>query len=138
MQNALLTRTLLTVALLVTLTACVSTRHTFINPSAERFAPVPEDSVWIITSEAELDTISYVRVAIIEASGSGGFTSRTEMLDAMRKRAGEIGANAILLPEIQEPNPGVQVAAAVLGVDTRRTGTVVAIRILGRREPSPP
>jgi hypothetical protein len=130
-------RTLVTASLLLALAACVTTRHTFVNPSAERFARVSADSVWIITSESELDTLSYVRVAIIEASGSGELTNRTEMLNAMRERAGEIGANAILLPEIREAGAGVQVAAAVLGVDTERTGTVVAIRILGRREPSP-
>jgi hypothetical protein len=58
------------------------------------------------------------------------------MLDAMRKKAGAIGANAILLPQINEPGAGAKVAAAIFGTGTQRKGNVVALRILGRKEPS--
>jgi hypothetical protein len=128
-------RPILLLILIAGLGACVTTRHTFINPSAERFPRVSPDSVYIVTAESELDTLNYVRVAIIEASGSTEMTNSTNMLNAMRKKAGEVGANAILLPEINEPGAGVRVAAAVLGVETERRGTVVAIRILGKRPP---
>jgi len=76
---------------------------------------VSPDSVVILTTEAELDTLEYARVAIIEATGSGEYTNQTDMLNAMRKRAGEIGANAILLPQINEPGAGAKVAAAIFG-----------------------
>ena len=112
---------------------CVTTRYTLVNPSAERYSAVSPDSVVILTTEAELDTLEYARVAIIEATGSGEYTNQTDMLNAMRKRAGEIGANAILLPQINEPGAGAKVAAALFGTGTQRKGNVVALRILGRK-----
>jgi len=121
--------------LLVTLcTACVTTRHTFLDPSAPRYDPVSPDSVRILTHESELDSLDYSRVAVIEATGSGEFTNQIGMLEAMRKKAGELGANAILLPQIEEPGAGAKVAAAVFGTGTQRKGSVVAIRIHGNRK----
>jgi hypothetical protein len=115
---------------------CITTRFTLVNPSAEPYAPVNADSVLILTDEAELDTLRYSRMAIIEATGSGEWTNQTDMLNAMRKKAGAIGANAILLPQINEPGAGAKVAAAIFGTGTQRKGNVVALRILGRKEPS--
>lgn len=127
-----LSGTLLTF-LLATSSACVTTRHTLLNPSAERYPPVAPEAVLILTDEAELDTLEYTRVAIIEATGSGEFTDQTDMLEAIRKRAAQLGANAVLLPQINEPGAGAKVAAAVLGTGTQRKGNAVAIRIHGRK-----
>jgi len=134
MQRIDVTRLATLLALLACSSACVTTRYTLINPSAERYASVPPDSVVILTDEAELDTLEYTRIAIIEATGSGEFTKQTDMINAMRKRAAEVGANAILLPRIDEPGAGAKVAAAVFGTGTERKGNVVAIRILGRKQ----
>ena len=111
--------------------ACVQAKSTFVDAAAPRHAPVPEDSVRIITTESELDTVQYVRVGIIEATRSGEFTSQTGMLNAMHRKAGEMGVNAIILPQISEPGAGAKVAAAIFGVGTQRKGNVIAIRILG-------
>jgi hypothetical protein len=127
---------LVILAIAAATSGCVSTRHTLVNPSAEPYAPVHADSVLILTDEAELDTLRYSRIAIIEATGSGEWTNQTDMLNAMRKKAGAIGANAILLPQINEPGAGAKVAAAIFGTGTQRKGNVVALRILGRKEPS--
>jgi hypothetical protein len=113
--------------------ACVSTKSTYINPSIAQYNPVPPDSVYIFTTEAELDTLEYVRIALIEAKGSGEWTSQTGMINAMRKKAGKLGANGILLPAINEPGAGAKVAGAIFGVGTERKGNVVAIRILGTK-----
>ena len=115
--------------LAVLCTACVATSHTWVDPSGPRFDPVPPDSVVIFTDEAELEGVEYTRLALIEATGSGEFTDQSGMLKAMRKKAGELGANAILLPKIEEPGAGAKVAAAFLGTGTQRKGNVVAIRI---------
>ena len=116
---------------------CVRTKYTLVNPSGQRYEPVPPENVVIVTDEAELDTLEYTRVAIIEATGSGEFTDQTDMLEAMRERAGKIGANAILLPQINEPGAGAKVAAAVFGTGTQRKGNVVALRILGPKKKAP-
>ncbi len=114
--------------------ACVSTKSIYTNPNMARYNPVPPDSVYIFTTEAELDTIEYVRIAMIEAKGSAGWTSQTGMINAMRKKAGKLGANGILLPAINEPGTGAKIAGAVLGVGINRRGNVVAIRILGTKK----
>lgn len=125
-------KNLVVVGLAATLAGCVTTRHTLIDPLAEPFPPCPPDSVRILTDASELDSLEYTRIAIIEATGSGELTDQSEMLEAMREKAGKLGANAILLPEIQEPGAGAKVAAAFFGTDTERKGTVIAIRITGR------
>jgi hypothetical protein len=122
---------ILLVMLAAMLTACVTTKHTLINPSAEQYPEVPPEAVRIIMSETELDTLEFVRIAIIEATGSGEFSDQTAMVEAMRKRAARLGANAILLPQIMEPGAGAKVAAAIFGTGTERKGSVVAIRVLG-------
>ncbi len=126
--------------LLLTLaaSACLTTRAVLVDPTAPRYAAVPPESVRIFTDQSELDTLEYVRVAIIEATGSGEFTSQTAMIEAMRKKAAELGANGVLLPRIEEPSAGAKVAAAVFGTDTERKGSVVAIRVLGPKQKAPP
>jgi hypothetical protein len=116
------------------ITACVTTRAVYLDPSAVRYNQVPPEAVRIFTTEAELDTIEYVRVAIIEASGSGEYTSQTGMIEAMRKKAGALGANGLLLPQINEPGAGAKVAGAIFGTGTERKGNAVAIRILGPKQ----
>lgn len=115
------------------LVGCVRTKAVMLNPSDVPLQPVAPSEVRIFTSESELDTLRYTRVAIIEATGSGEFTSQSGMMEAMRKKAATLGANAILLPAINEPGAGAKVAAAVLGTGTQRKGSVVAIRVLGRK-----
>lgn len=114
--------------------ACVSTKSVYVNPSMTQYNPVPADSVRIFTTETELDSLEYVRVAIIEATGNTDWTSQTGMLKAMRKKAGKLGANGILLPAISEPGAATKIAGAVLGIGSERKGNVIAIRILGTKK----
>ncbi len=119
--------------LLIIVTGCVSTKATYLNPSMAQYPPVSPDSVRIITSEAELDSLIYERIAIIEASGSGEYTNQIEMIEAMRKKAGKLGGNAVLLPQINEPSAGAKIAGALFGTGTERKGNAIAIRILGKK-----
>jgi hypothetical protein len=123
----------LLVAVAALVSACVGTRHVLIDPSAPRLAPIPADSVAIYGSEAELDSLRFVRVALIDASASGDFVDRVDMLEAMRKEAAKLGANGIIISGIEEPPPAARMAAAVFGVETERRGSVVAVRVLGRK-----
>lgn len=127
-----LARTVL-VAMIATLTACVGTNHVLIDPSAPKLPPISEDSVIIYGSESELDQMRFVRVALIDASATGDFTDRVDMLKAMRKEAAKLGANGIIVSNIEEPPPAARVAAAVFGVETERRGSVIAVRVLGRK-----
>jgi hypothetical protein len=116
---------------------CVSTKSVYLNPSGPKYNAVSPDSVVIFTSESELDTLEYVRVAMIEATGSGEYTSQTGMYSAIRKKAGSLGCNGVLLPQINEPGAGAKVAGAIFGTGTQRKGNAIAIRILGRKDTSP-
>lgn len=118
--------------------ACVSTSHVLIDPSAPRYAPVPPDSVVIYEHESELESLEYVRIALIDASASDDFSDRIDMLKAMRKEAGKLGANGILISDIEEPPALARMAATVLGAETERRGSVVALRVTGRKaDPQP-
>ena len=123
--------------LCIAITGCITTHATLVDPTAARYARVPPDSVRIFTDQSELDTLDFVRIAIIEASGSGEWTNQSEMLQAMRTKAGELGGNGVLLPRIEEPSAGAKVAAAIFGTGTQRKGNVVAVRVLGIKKKSP-
>ena len=127
---------LLALMTFTTLTGCVTTHATLVDPAAPRYARVAPDSVRIFTDQTELDTLEFVRVAIIEASGESEWTSQSGMLEAMRRKAGELGANGVLLPRIEEASAGAKVAAALFGTHTERRGNVVAIRVLGSKKKS--
>lgn len=122
--------------LCLAITGCITTHATLVDPTATRYARVPPDSVRIFTDQSELDTLEFVRIAIIEASGSGEWTNQSEMLQAMRSKAGELGGNGVILPKIEEPSAGAKVAAAFLGTGTQRKGNVVAVRVLGVKKKS--
>ena len=122
--------------LCLTITGCITTHATLVDPTATRYARVPPDSVRIFTDQSELDTLDFVRLAIIEASGSGEWTNQSEMLQAMRTKAGELGGNGVILPKIEEPSAGAKVAAAFLGTGTQRKGNVIAVRVLGAKKKS--
>ncbi len=125
--------------LCIVLAGCITTHATLLDPSATRYARVHPDSVRIFTDQTELDTLDYVRVAIIEATGSGEWTNQSEMLEAMRRKAGELGGNGVLLPRVDEPSAGAKVAAAFLGTGTQRKGNAVAVRVIGpKKRPVPP
>ena len=122
--------------LCLALGGCITTHATLVDPTAPRYARVPPDSVRIFTDQSELDTLDFVRIAIIEASGSGEWTNQSEMLQAMRTKAGELGGNGVILPKIEEPSAGAKVAAAVFGTGTQRKGNVIAVRVLGVKKKS--
>ena len=117
-------------ALCAIITACVSTNATLLIPG-EQYEPVSPDLVRIYTDESELDTLEYIRVAIIESTGSTTWTSQAGMYKSMRKKAAKLGCNGVLLSSIDEPGAGAKVAGAFLGVGTKRRGHAYAIRVIG-------
>lgn len=129
-----MSRMLITVSLCIyVLTGCMSSKAVLFNPSDVRYSPVEPKQVRILTSVAELDGYEYVHIAMISSSASAEFTSKMEMIESIRKKAGEMGANAILLPDIHEPSDVAQIAGAVFGTGTSRRGEAVAYRIIGEK-----
>jgi hypothetical protein len=107
------------------LAGCVQTQATMLGPSTAR-SPVPEDQVQIFLSEEDVPE-HCDEIALINAQGSANMTNESQMLRAGRKRAGQIGANAIAMQSVNEPSSGAKVAAAIFGVGAERRGQMVAL-----------
>jgi hypothetical protein len=72
-------------------------------------------------------------IAIIELTADDLPTGDGYLIQAARRRAGKIGANAIQAGDIRGPSTGRRVANAVLGpaVSLERRGSVLAFRCTG-------
>lgn len=53
------------------------------------------------------------------------------MMKSMRKKAADVGANGIIMGDINEPGAGAKVVGAFLGTGTERKGKSVAIFVPG-------
>ena len=71
----------------------------------------------------------YDEIALINSASASQFTNEQKMLESMRKKAGQLGANGVILEGISEPSAGAKVAAAVLGASTERKGKAIAIYV---------
>lgn len=105
---------------------CVSVNATLVNP-AERHPPVHRDSVRLFTSEARIPG-RYEEVALLFAEGDENLTDQSDMLAAMRKKAAELGANGLLLRDMEEPGAVERVLEAVFGKGADRRADALAIR----------
>ena len=119
------TRALLPFAALALLAGCVSARATMLVPG--QFSPVPESEVRVFLAENEVPSTCQ-RIALIHTSGDVDMTDETQMITAARRRAGQVGANAVLLSNVREPGSGRRVAAAVFGVSADRKGQLIGYR----------
>jgi len=84
------------------------------------------DTVRSYTTPAQVGA-TYQEVALLNSTGSTGFTSEAGMMKSMRQKAAEVGANGIIMGNIDEPGAGAKVAAAVFGTGAERKGKSVAI-----------
>jgi uncharacterized protein YbjQ (UPF0145 family) len=66
-------------------------------------------------------------VALLNSKGMSGWTNEAGTLKSMRKEAGKLGANAVVLDAIIKPNAVTKVAAALVGVGAERKGKALAI-----------
>lgn len=112
------------VLIAIALTGCVSTDATML--SSKSYPPLDPEDVTIYLSEGDIEG-DYEKIALINAKGSASYTSESQMYNAVRKKAAEMGANGVLHAKLDEPSSGAKVAAAFLGGDTTRKGEMVAI-----------
>ena len=113
---------------LVAIMGCVSVNKSVLAPG---LPPVPAEDVQVFF---ESDSIpEHTRVAILNASGSQGFTNQGQMIDKLREGASKLGANAIVLLGVKEPGAGEKFENALVGgvADGQRRGEAIAIRIEG-------
>ena len=126
MPSALVTSTnKIAVASFLTLAACTQTNAALMDNSIH-LAPTCPDAVKIYTTPAAVGN-SYVEVALLNSAGSTGVTTEAGMMKSMRKKAADVGANGIIMGNINEPGAGAKVAAAIFGTAAERKGKSVAI-----------
>lgn len=116
-------------ALLFATTACVSTNATVLDPTPQGRPPVDAAQVRIYRSAAQV-TGKFTEVALLNASGESSWTDERKMLESMRKKAGALGANGVILDAITEASAGAKIAGAVFGVGSQRKGRAVAIFVV--------
>ena len=107
--------------------ACVQTSVVRLGPSVSR-PPVPDDQV-VIYRTADKVPGKYEEIAVIHSKGEAGWTDEEQLYKAMRKKAGKLGANGIILDSLSEPSAGAKIAGAFLGTGAQRTGKVIAIYV---------
>jgi len=108
--------------------ACVTTDAVRIGTTATR-PPIPWKDV-VVYRTADQVPSQYEEIALLVATGDALWTNESQMWDSMKKKAGAMGANAIILDATSEPSAGAKVAAAFLGVaGADRKGKAIAIYI---------
>jgi hypothetical protein len=120
-------KTLSGVALLAVATACVRTNATVLDPNLKLVKMCP-DAVRLFTTPAKV-TAPYNEVALLHSSGEAGWSDEEDMLESMREKAAKLGANGIILDNIDEPSALTKVIGTVAKTGTERKGKALAIYI---------
>jgi hypothetical protein len=116
------------------LVACVTTNATRLGDGPTRPRIDPEQVV--IYRSAEQVPGRYEEVAILHSEGEASWTNEEGMYKSMRKKAGEMGANAIVLDAVSEPSAGAKIAGAFFGTGAERKGKAIAIYVFPGGEDS--
>lgn len=124
-----MTRKLLVLALpaLLLLGGCVSVQATRIGTPTQ-YAPVPTEHVLVYRTEGEVDR-PFERVAMLWVEGDADVVDNRRMVDAARKKAGRLGANAVVLGEFQDPKLGTRILGHILDLPVERRASLLAIRV---------
>lgn len=103
---------------------CVSVNKSVLT-DAYKLSPVPKEDVHVFFANDSIP--EHTRVAILYAEGSETFTTKGEMVDKLRKEAGKLGANAIILSEVKDPGTGEKIVAGIFGTSAERKGQAIAV-----------
>ena len=119
-------RSVTIVAAVMLVAACVSVNKSVLSRSRVS-QPVPRDDVQVYFKGDSVP--AHERIAILSASGDDNMTNQSQLIDKMREEAGKLGANAIILNEVEEASTGAKVAQAILGTSANRKGEAIAIYV---------
>lgn len=95
-------------------TACgVRTHTTDVSPNISR-APTCDEAVDMYTSRASVPH-DYYELAWISAEGNSVYTSDGKITEQVKKKAAQVGANAIIVNDFKEAGATAKVVGAALG-----------------------
>ena len=119
---------LLMAATMLCATGCVVTNASRLSTATEsRPLVLPKDvALYRVASQVPR---AYEEVALLNSAGDANYTNEAKMFESMKKEAGKVGANAVVLDALSEPGAGAKVAAAIFGVSAQRKGKALAIWI---------
>jgi hypothetical protein len=120
-------RTTVLLAFLLLLGGCINTSAVRLGAPGQ-YAPVAEQDVKVFLKEEDVEQ-EFEKLALISAEGDYSYANDERMINAMKKKAGKLGANAIILGEFREPSTVEKIADAIVGVGGEKTGQVLAIRL---------
>lgn len=122
------------------LSGCVTTNAAVLGTQTEARPPVLPANVALFRFASQVPG-RYEEIALLNSAGDSGFTDEAKMFMSMKKKAGELGGNGVILDAVSEPGAGAKVAAAIFGVSAQRKGKAIAIYIFpltGAQPPSNP
>ncbi|HWL38810.1 MAG TPA: hypothetical protein VNO75_01135 [Gemmatimonadaceae bacterium] len=106
---------------------CVRTNATVLDPNLKLVKMCP-DAVRLYTTPAKVPA-QYQEVALLHSSGESGWSDEEDMLESMREKAAKLGANGIILDNIDEPSALTKVIGAVARTGSERKGKALAIYV---------
>ena len=115
-------------ALSLALGACVRTNAVRLGSGPVR-PPVADTTVVIYRTASQVPG-KYEEVALLNSKGESSWTDEAKMFRSMQKKAGELGANGIILDAVSEPSAGAKVASAIFGTGAERKGRAIAIFVI--------
>jgi len=119
-------RVVLAAAMVISLSACVQTNATMLGPTPVARPKVAAENVRIYRTPDQVKA-KYEELALLNSTGESSWTNEAGMLQSMRKKAGDLGANGLILDAIDEASAGAKVAGAFLGTGSQRKGRSIAI-----------
>jgi len=116
------------VLVMFSLTACVTTNAIKLGTPQVR-PPVPMEEVAVYMNPGSVPG-KYEEVALLNSTGDAMWGGEAKMIKSMKKKAGKIGANAIILNDIDEPKAIEKIIGSYLGTITQRKGKALAIYLV--------
>ena len=109
--------------------SCRTTKAVRLGTATAVRPPIPWNKVAVFRTADQVPG-KYEEVGLLQSTGDTMWTSEAGMWKSMQKKAGALGANAIILDAISEPKAGTKVlAAALFGMGAERKGKAIAIYI---------
>jgi hypothetical protein len=111
----------------VVVCACVSTNAALIDPTVHLARTCP-GAIKLYTTPDRVGQ-PYREVAILNAKGESNWSNEEDMIESMRDKAAEVGANGIILKGIDEPSALTKVIGQVAQTGSQRKGNALAIYV---------
>lgn len=97
--------------LVLGLSGCVTTQAVRLGASSQPLVEIPWKQVSVYRTADQIPG-KYEEIALLSSTGDALDTSEEDMWNSMKKKAGKLGGNAIILDAMNEPSAGAKLASA--------------------------